>query len=259
MSASLYTIHQTLQELHELRQQVADDGDLEAVAAVDQQIAEWLDRSPEKVTSYVGLIRQRENTVAACKAERARIKAIEDSAEADIERLKSNVLGAMQRFDIRELSAKPGGGFRRQGNGGVEPVEIADVDDVPLEYKIATIKVNVGALAGTIRIIMDSEHESSFHNLRAAVSVLIRQLSQHSSEPDLKLLREALKQRVICDVCQGHGMIDATMTLETDPHDIKCSVCGGAGTIPATIPGARLLPKGEHVIIFPKSPKEIEP
>lgn len=225
--ASLYVIHQTLQELHELRQQVADDGDLEAAAAVDQQIREWLDRSPEKVTSYVGLIRSRENTVAACKAERARIKAIEDAADADIERLKSNVLEAMQRFDIKELSAKPGGGFRRQGNGGLEPLDIPTTLALPIEHRIVTVTLTNRAWAALLNAAGVTAVETITSEIR----------------PDADTIRAALKQRVVCPECRGIG------ANHNNSSAIPCERCEARGTISATVPGAKLLPRGENVRI----------
>jgi hypothetical protein len=234
MTAGLYRIHQTLEELHELRRQVTEEAEITpesralSLATIDKDISEWLDRSPEKVTSYVGLIRSREDTVAACKAERARIKAIEEAAEADIERLKENALATMQRFDIKELKATPGGGFRRQANGGVKPLEIAWPTYEDGSYKL------VASPAG---ITWD-----------LPVKLF--------AVPDTGAIREALKQRVVCKHCAGTGK-RAQLSVEEfaacgirgeDPG--KCPRCNGDGTVPATVPGAKLLERGEHVRII---------
>ena len=124
MSASLFVIEQSLVDLEELRATLLDEGDTEAVAAVDGQIKEWLTAEASKVTSYVGLIRSKQATVEAAKREKARVDAILKAAEADVERLKANALAVMQRFDVKELKATPGGGLRRQGNGELEPLDI---------------------------------------------------------------------------------------------------------------------------------------
>jgi len=126
VSASLWQIEQSLVDLEELRATLLDEGDTEAVAAVDGQIQAWLTAEASKVTSYVGLIRSKQATVEAAKAEKARVDAILKAAEADVERLKANALAVMQRFGVKELKAMPGGGLRRQGNGGLEPLDIPD-------------------------------------------------------------------------------------------------------------------------------------
>jgi hypothetical protein len=126
MSASLFVIEQSLVDLEELRATLVDEGDSEGVAVVDQQIAEWQDRSPAKVASSLAFVRQQENTVAACKAEEERVRAIRKRAESNIERYKAYVLAVMQRFDIKELKAEKIGGFRRQLAGGVQSLELAE-------------------------------------------------------------------------------------------------------------------------------------
>lgn len=124
MTPSLYIIEDSLQQLAEARATAEDEGDSAAIAEIDKALSEYLTCEVAKVTSYVGLIRSREDTVEACERELARIKAMRDQAQADIDRLKSNALTVMQRFGIKQMKAMPGGGLRRQGNGGLQPLDI---------------------------------------------------------------------------------------------------------------------------------------
>lgn len=226
MSAPLFVIEQTLLDLEELRAQVLEDGDAEAVAAVDAQVKEWLTAEAAKVTSYVGLIRSREATVAAAKAERDRVDAILKQAQADVDRLKANALAVMQRFGVKELKATPGGGLRRQGNGGVEPLELEGVlapgAVIPTEY----FKI-------TVTMPYDLWWDQGGVSLPGTTPKI---------EPDTERIREVLKQRVPCIECGEYGR----NTSGAGP----CPKCEGSGTIPATVHGARLLERGEHVRVI---------
>ncbi len=224
MSASLWNIHQALQDLEELRAQVLEDGDTEAAAAVDQQIAEWLERSPEKVRSYIDLIRSKESKMAAAKSQEAYYRTIRKAEEADVERLYGNALAVMQRYNIKTLEAMPGGGFRRQGNGGLQPLDIPEwPKDADGNFKPQKEPV-LGCAVPTRSIV--------------------------TWVPDTEKIREALKQRVVCPRCNGTDVVRPA----ADP----CPHCKGELTIPSSISGARLLPRGENVQIFPKAGKEIE-
>ncbi len=227
MNASLFVIHQTLQDLEDLRATVEAEGDSEAVAAIDQQIKEWLTADAVKVTSYVALIRSREATVAAAKEERSRIDSILKAAQADVDRLKANALATMQAFNVKELKATPGGGLRRQSNGGVEALEL-DMQ-LPTEFRLITVTMP----------------EPQWINIADEVSYAV----DITVTANKSKIREALKQRVVCDKCAGKGETympneDNEMVLVT------CEKCEGKGTVPVTIPGARLLPRGEQVRII---------
>ncbi len=237
--ASLWNIQQALEDLEELRAQLIEENapalDIEVA---DKVIAEWLERSPEKVTSYVGLIRSREATAAAAKLEEQRIRAIRKAAEADVDRLKANVLATMQRFDIKELKATPGGGFRRQNDGGLQALSVPDVKLIPVAMQIVTLRMPM-QIWNDIR-----PREQSSANDGIQIKAI---------EANGDLIREVLEQRVVCPKCHGRKVIECYRDADED-----CDNCKGHGTIPATVPGARLLPRGEQVRIFPKPAKEIE-
>jgi len=228
VSASLFVIEQSLVDLEELRATLVDEGDTEAVAAVDAQIKEWLTAEASKVTSYVGLIRSKQATVEAAKAEKARVDAILKAAEADVERLKANALAVMQRFDVKELKATPGGGLRRQGNGGLEPL------DIPEWPKDAS---------GNFKALR--EHDAGLVNFPSDFPVKALYI------PDTEKIREEFKRRVTCPECKGSEFVHNPKAAQTgETVLITCPRCKGELTVPATVPGARLLPRGEHVRVI---------
>jgi len=226
VSASLFVIEQSLVDLEELRATLVDEGDTEAVAAVDQQIVEWQDRTPVKVASSRAFVLQQETLVGACKAEEDRIRAIRKRAESNIERYKAYLLAVMQRFDIKELKAENIGGFRRQGNGGFEPLDIPE---------------------------WPKDSSGNFEALRAHDAGLVNFPSDFPVKalyvPDTEKIREELKRRVLCPECKGGD-------VRLDEHDTQavdsstCPRCHGERTVPATVEGARLLPRGEHLRVI---------
>jgi hypothetical protein len=212
MSISLYQIEAALQSLVDLREQAEAEGDSEALKVIDQQLREYLTKEAAKVTSYVALIRKREQDLYACLKEEQRIHYLRVAAQADIDRLKANALAAMQQFGVKELKATPGGGLRIQGNGGKEPLEIAEWPKDP-----------------------GGRYEARSADVGAIFEVPVKLFAV----PDTERIREALAQRVPCPLCQAKNWIEA-----------QCPRCAGAGTIPNTVPGAKLLERGEHLRVL---------
>ncbi len=127
-AVNLYQIESDLQQLVDMREAAEAEGDSEALVVIDNQLTEYiLSKEPEKVRSTVNFIRWRESQAASCKAEKERWADLQHKAEADVKRVKANVLGCMQAFDIKALNdERTGQGFRRQGNGGVQPLDIPE-------------------------------------------------------------------------------------------------------------------------------------
>lgn len=241
MSASLGNIHQTLQDLEDLRARMLEEGaDPEAFAAVDSAISEWLDQSPEKVTAYVEALLETDQIEEACDKRIEYFKAIKKAAIDKRTRMKANALAVMQRFDVKELKATPGGGLRRVGNGSVQPLEIPEILDLPAEYRLVSMKVP----APLVQLMMDAAATAG--SMADRIMVTIKPQSADTQE-----IREALKQRVVCQQCAAHP------GWATPKQDRFCEACHGDRTIPASIPGAKLLPRGERVEIFPKAKKEL--
>jgi thiamine biosynthesis protein ThiC len=71
-------------------------------------------------------------------------------------------------------------------------------------------------------------------------------------EANGELIREVLAQRVQCPECLGKG--ERHVVLEgaiSEMHSTeRCDRCGCEGTVPATVPGAKLLPRAEHVRVI---------
>jgi Siphovirus Gp157 len=219
---SLYQIEDSLQQIADARAAAEADGDTEALKVIDQLEREYLTKQANKVTSYAGLIRSRQDRVEACEKEIDRMKALRDAAQADVERLKANALAVMQQFEVKSLTdERTGRGLRRQGNGGLQALEIAEwPKDSSGNFKPLPAK-NVDAVDYKLR------------GLPVQLFMV----------PDTERIREALKQRIKCPECKG-----IPYTFET--ADGKCPRCKGEGTIPQTIPGVRLLERGEHVRVI---------
>ncbi len=230
MNERLWFIEQGLEDLMDQGAQAELDGDTEAAAAFYRELEAYLTKEAAKVTSYVGLIRSREATAAAAKLEEERIRAIRKAAEADVERLKANALAVMQRFDVKELRATPGGGLRRQGNGGLQAMDVPDETKLSEPYRTATVKMSLRLLRWFMKDLSEVDCREVYGTVTAA------------NEP---AIREALKQRVPCMECKAHPGWSSP-----PPNSETCPRCKGETTIPASVPGARLLPRGEHVKII---------
>lgn len=243
---SLYCIEDTLQQIQESRAAAEAEGDSEALKVIDQIEREYLTKEAAKVTSYVALIRSREDQAEACDREIERIAYLKKAALNDVARLKANALAAMQQFGVKELKATPGGGLRRQGNGGLQALEIAD-HILADEWKNVTVTLPMDVW---INMAMLARERWPATKSSARVEMAWEQRSQNA---DTKRIREALRQRIPCPECKG-----VRQQLYYQPHEgqedeqyfADCRRCKGEGTIPQTIPGVKLLERGEHIRVI---------
>lgn len=227
---SLYQIEDSLQQLADARAAAEADGDTEALKVIDQLEFNYLLQRGEKIDSYAGLIHRREDTADLCEKEAARLLDRAKAARNDVARLKQTALTVMQKFDVKELST-PTNTIRRQKNGGVQALEIGSLPDVPAEYGIACITMPVLLWRETLRAC-----SADLVNRIAAVT-------KERKEANTEAIREALKQRIKCPKCKGERV-----GSHNDPD--QCMHCNGAGTVPQTIPGVKLLERGEHVRVI---------
>jgi len=235
MSLSLYTIEASLLELVRLREDAAGEGDSEALKEIDDSLREYLTAEAVKVTNYVSLIRDESATAEACERESERFADIARCKLANVARLKALALEAMQAFDVKELKATPGGGLRRQANGGIQALDVAPDAQVAPQYMKATVTMSRRLL----RQFMEGLSEADCREVSA------------KEEPDTERIREALKQRIVCPECEGlKPLCLADSEAEENPEWFECQRCNGEGTIPNTIPGVKLLPRGEHVRVI---------
>ncbi len=135
MSESLYVIEQTLQDLIDLREAAETEGDNEAVAVVDGQLAEYLSRESVKIDSYAGLIHQISAERDECKAESDRLAARAKAMDNRVEEIKARALEAMQRFGVKKLNT-PRNTLRIQGNGGLQPLDAEWPKDASGRYEL---------------------------------------------------------------------------------------------------------------------------
>jgi hypothetical protein len=235
MSTSFYVIEDSLQQLADLREQAEAEGDSEALKVIDVQIGEYLLRESDKISSYVGLIQLREDQELNCDREIDRWTGLRKKARADKERLKATALAVMQRFDVKALKdERTGQGFRRQGNSGLQPLEITETPWIlPNEFKRYKVRLSAVQMSE----LMKALGESGMAEVILTDSVV---------EADTEAIRKALAMRVTCPECKGNPNIPEPTAGET----YLCPRCSGAGTIPNSIPGARLLERGEQVRIL---------
>lgn len=223
---SLYLIEDTLQQIQESRAAAEAEGDSEALKVIDQIEREYLTKASDKVTSYVGLIHARENRIEACEAEIDRLKSIRAAASRDIERLKGNALSVMRGFDVKSLTDdRTGRGLQRRTNGGLQSLEIPEW---PMDA------------AGNFKPV---KHELGDKH-RVPVKYLV--------VPDTEQIRDLLKVRIPCPAkcAAGRVILDDSPSHENCELGGNCPRCKGEGTIPQTIPGVKLLERGEHVRVI---------
>lgn len=230
---SLYLIESTLEQIQLSRAEAEGDGDSDALKVIDQIEREYLTKEGSKIDSYVGLIRKREDFIEACDREMERIASLRKSALGDVERLKGNALSVMQHFDVKMLKNElTGRGLRRQVNGGMQALEITDADALPDNLQIVEVDITLDVWRA-IQQAFEGDPRFKFGTTFAC----------HMTQPNTELIREALKQRIPCPLC-------APLIRDGIAPCEDCVRCNGEGTIPQTIPGVRLLERGEHVRVI---------
>jgi hypothetical protein len=236
MPASLYNVESAIVELHLLRDEAEHEGDSQAVAVIDEQITEWAKAELRKVDGVASWIRECEARAQVAKeeADRLRDRAKEWQAKAD--RVREAALRAMQDHGIKRPLQGTHSTLRLQGNGGLQKLEVFDIEALPDEYKAVVVKIPA-----------DMWRElQSYIQKKPSFPVLA-----FSVEACTDNIRMDLKQQVICPECNGRpGNIHYTDEETGCSDDLKpCPRCKGAGTIPATIPGAKLLPRGQRLVV----------
>ena len=134
MTESLYVIEQSLQLLVDERDRAEANGDSEAIATIDRALTEYLTREAAKIDSYAGLIHQLDTEAELVKAEADRLHGRAKAMLARNDAIKAAALVAMQAHGVKELKTYRNT-LRRQGNGGLQALEIAQLGAVPMEYR----------------------------------------------------------------------------------------------------------------------------
>lgn len=234
---SLWQIEESLEQLAQMREAYEAEGDSVALKAVDIAIATYLEeREPAKINSYAALIRRYESEAAECAQESDRLKYRARMAQAEADHLKATALAVMQRFQIKELHT-PTNSITRQANGGLQKLDAPYPMLLPLGYRKFTLTLDAETYIALRNLCGHSEDDVLFALVDAA-----------KFEPATDVIRKALGQRIQCPECGGKGDKFA-QDLDGEEVRIGCTRCMGAGTVQNTVPGARLLPRGERIVL----------
>ncbi len=226
LDLSLYSLETGLAELIEYRQSRLMDGETppteEEIAAIDAEIQRYEIAKPAKVTGVVGIFQSWKSKRQAAKAEIDRLRAIITHLETMEARLKDYCASVLERLPApkrgsRKLVGVDGSELSLRTNGGLQPLEITDVAEIPDEYCRMEGWISTVDWLRILRIL-DEWPKAEMKRV-----------------PNNAAIREALAQP--CPVCQGGSAFGF--------REIPCTTCGGTGKV--GIPGARLLPRGDHV------------
>lgn len=254
LDLSLFTIEADLVSLIEMREEAqeriasvvevedwGDNPDIEATAdlqsaraeleTIESQIREYVTAEIRKVDGiraywkHAELMRDAAKAEAATQAERA--KAWDDR----LKRLKDTCLMVMETIPFpagkpKKLEGRTGAIYLK-GNGGKQAVEISDESLVPDEMCTVTVTFNALIWRETLK-----EEDRKWPNVILPALIGKR-------VPSLSLIGEELQKA--CGKCNGVG------APWNNSSSIPCVDCGGSGK--RSVPGARLLDRGEHVEI----------
>lgn len=130
----------------------------------------------------------------------------------------------------------PHGSFALKGNGGAQPVEITDEPLVPDEYCRVRVTMTLRAWKH-ICVAFNEDHE------------LLEECNPGPREVSKSAIAEALNQD--CTRCDGNGVVEPWGEPDEDADyrsgENPCKACGGSGK--QGVPGARLLPRGESLVV----------
>ncbi len=220
---SLLDIENWLADLIALREQAEDDGELpETLAVIDQQIQEAFTREVQKVDGIAHARMVYELAAEQAKKEADRLYDRAKRFLATVERIDNATIAAMKAHGKKKLET-PYNTIRYQNNGGLEPLDIPE---------------------------WPKDASGNFKPLKEPlVGCQVPTRSVVTWTPDTAKIRDALKQRVTCPECKGCGEItDGNPSVDVIVK--ACPRCKGEGTIPATVPGAKLLPRGEQLRVL---------
>ena len=236
---SLYHIEQDLAELMGARDeelQAINEGtrkDADGLAAIDQAIKEYAAREVAKVDSIRGYLRWAKVQADAAEDEAERQDARAKLLRAGMDRLKEFVVSVMNTAGKKAIEGKTGK-LMVKGNGGVEPLVIADESLIPDElcWMEGRIRADLWLALGETVPGLIPESSIAFSLKRV---------------PSNTLVREALAKD--CSKCHGHGALCAGCLASAShcscSYTVTCESCAGTGR--AGVPGARLEPRGQHL------------
>ena len=238
--SSLFVIETALSDLFDTRQeiiaevaftdqQIADKQ--AALDAVDAAIVETVTAEVREVDNISRFLLELKVRREAIGREVERLEEISTACENTERRIKDMCLQIMRDTDTKKLEGRIGT-LKRQGNGGVQPVEVVQRELVPERF---------------IRVTMRMTAEQASECLRRMGKDL-EGVHFVSREPDKEAIRKELEKRVPCPECDGTGEVDRCGAGDnTDVYMVPCGLCGGQKTVANGVSGCRLLPWGEQL------------
>lgn len=236
MPTSLYQLEAAIVELFALRDEAEYEADSQALAVIDQEIQKWVAAELRKVDGVVSFIRETDARADIAEAEAKRLTDRAKVWRAKGQRVKDAALQAMQDHGITKPLHGNSSTLRIQKNGGLQKIE-TDMAILGIDYRTFRITLP-GFMHERLMALLPEEWKVGLVNMTA-------------NDPDLDLIRAALKQRVKCPECD-RGRISAAEKVSLQYAEVNftdCPRCEGSGTIPNSVPGARLVPRGEHLRI----------
>jgi len=233
---SLYTIEAALSDLLTARDELAEDpnADPAEIAAVETALGNYITQEIRKVDSIHGLLRWLKSQSEAAAAEVAELQRARGRLDRTAKRIKEMCCAVMQLADEKRLNGTAGRYLLRKGNGGLFPLQVDGWDGESWTDQAAP-------LPEELRMIQVTMPLDLYEHLKAHFGENMEHFSGHfgggitvgAITPNGAAIRAALAEP--CYKCNGTG----------GTPDVRCAACDGDGK--ARVPGARLLPRGEHL------------
>jgi len=255
---SLWKLDHELEALVNVQAERMGDTDdppsAEELAAMQAEIAKYLEALPRKVDGVAGWFRAKESQLTAILGPKSatgtrkggevdRLRAIAADIEGQVARLKGIVAEVLERQPApakgsRKLVGATGSQLILKGNGGVEPLVISQPELVPDDLSYFEGRVSHELYCELMKVGLSTPE------LAHEVATAFKRV------PSPSLIREALIQP--CDLCDGKGDSEEATTCRSDGAPCKCPAqhcpsCGGTGR--RGVPGAHLGERLNHVEI----------
>lgn len=219
----LHQISAELAALQQAREEAEDEGALpDTLKTFDVEIQRYVDAQLTKGDGIAHVIHAEEDAELAADREIERVTKIRNRHRARKERIKTMALYTMQTYNVKSINR-----LSRRLAGGKQTLE-ADLGILPDQYQNVSVKMPLTLWRALVPVVAEAD--------------LCRIYERNPQrEADNERIRAALAQSVLCPECKGDFATQLAMT------GWICPRCENKGTIPQSVPGARLLPRSEHL------------